>query len=117
MCSTEVDLLARAPLSSGLEASGFLVGPAVFKTDEGATSSLAGSIPVRLRSASPTEGSTPSSGQPTGSSSARMSLSRAAAFAAARGSSSMTAIWISPSSVFTRARSASSRSAQIRSRT
>jgi hypothetical protein len=25
------------------------VGPAVFKTDEGATSSLAGSIPVRLR--------------------------------------------------------------------
>ena len=31
------------------EASGFLVGPAVFNTDEGATSSLAGSIPVRLR--------------------------------------------------------------------
>jgi hypothetical protein len=31
------------------EASGFLVGPAVFKTVEGATSSLAGSIPVRLR--------------------------------------------------------------------
>jgi hypothetical protein len=37
------------PLSSVAEASGFLVGPAVFKTDEGATSSLAGSIPVRLR--------------------------------------------------------------------
>src|SRR5262245_54448847 len=36
-------------LSSTAEASGFLVGPAVFKTDEGATSSLAGSIPVRLR--------------------------------------------------------------------
>src|SRR5437879_3025904 len=33
-----------------MEASGFLVGPAVFKTVEGATSSLAGSIPVRLRS-------------------------------------------------------------------
>jgi len=31
------------------EASGFLVDPAVFNTDEGATSSLAGSIPVRLR--------------------------------------------------------------------
>jgi len=42
-----------APLSSDVEASGFLVGPAVFKTDEGAMSSLAGSIPVRLRSASP----------------------------------------------------------------
>ena len=38
-----------APLSSDVEASGFLVGPAVFKTDERATSSLAGSIPVRLR--------------------------------------------------------------------
>ena len=38
-----------ARLSSGPEASGFLVGPAVFKTDERATSSLAGSIPVRLR--------------------------------------------------------------------
>ena len=32
-----------------MEASGFLVGSAVFKTVEGATSSLAGSIPVRLR--------------------------------------------------------------------
>jgi hypothetical protein len=32
-----------------VEASGFLVGPAVFNTDEGATSPLAGSIPVRLR--------------------------------------------------------------------
>jgi hypothetical protein len=35
---------------SAVEASGFLVGSAVFKTVEGATSSLAGSIPVRLRS-------------------------------------------------------------------
>jgi hypothetical protein len=32
------------------EASGFLVGPAVFKTDEASTAGLAGSIPVRLRS-------------------------------------------------------------------
>ena len=31
------------------EASGCLVGPAVFKTVEGVTSPLAGSIPVRLR--------------------------------------------------------------------
>ena len=37
------------PLCSPVEASGFLVGSAVFKTVEGATSSLAGSIPVRLR--------------------------------------------------------------------
>ena len=41
---------ARDRLRSITEASGFLVGPAVFKTVEGATSSLAGSIPVRLRS-------------------------------------------------------------------
>src|SRR6266568_7087959 len=41
---------ARDGLRSTTEASGFLVGPAVFKTVEGATSSLAGSIPVRLRS-------------------------------------------------------------------
>ena len=33
------------------EASGFLVGPAVFKTVEMAMSCLAGSIPVRLRNA------------------------------------------------------------------
>ena len=33
------------------EASGFLVGPAVFKTVRGGASSLAGSIPVRLRHA------------------------------------------------------------------
>ena len=32
-----------------MEASGFLVGPAVFNTDEGDTVVLAGSIPVRLR--------------------------------------------------------------------
>ena len=31
------------------EASGFLVGPTVFKTDETALGRLAGSIPVRLR--------------------------------------------------------------------
>src|SRR5680860_31465 len=31
------------------EASGFLVGPTVFKTDEPVTIRLAGSIPVRLR--------------------------------------------------------------------
>jgi hypothetical protein len=31
------------------EASGFLVGPTVFKTDEPVDSRLAGSIPVRLR--------------------------------------------------------------------
>jgi hypothetical protein len=31
------------------EASGFLVGPTVFKTDEPVYSRLAGSIPVRLR--------------------------------------------------------------------
>ncbi len=31
------------------EASGFLVGPAVFKTVERVLSPLAGSIPVRLR--------------------------------------------------------------------
>ena len=35
------------------EASGFLVGPAVFKTVRGGASSLAGSIPVRLRYARP----------------------------------------------------------------
>lgn len=39
----------RNPLPWATEASGFLVGSSVFKTDEGATSSLAGSIPVRLR--------------------------------------------------------------------
>lgn len=38
------------------EASGFLVGSAVFKTVEGATSSLAGSIPVRLRDEKTREG-------------------------------------------------------------
>ena len=38
-----------------MEASGFLVGLAVFKTVEGATSPLAGSIPVRLRSVQPLE--------------------------------------------------------------
>jgi hypothetical protein len=38
-----------------VEASGFLVGLAVFKTVEGATSPLAGSIPVRLRSRYPLE--------------------------------------------------------------
>ena len=36
-------------LASSAEASGCLVGPAVFKTVEGVTSPLAGSIPVRLR--------------------------------------------------------------------
>jgi hypothetical protein len=38
------------------EASGFLVGPAVFKTDEAASGRLAGSIPVRLRSLALFEG-------------------------------------------------------------
>ena len=39
----------RAELRCIAEASGCLVGPAVFKTVEGVTSPLAGSIPVRLR--------------------------------------------------------------------
>ena len=41
--------LERVRVAWTSEASGFLVGPAVFKTDVGATSSQAGSIPVRLR--------------------------------------------------------------------
>ena len=36
-------------VKSGAEASGFLVGPLVFKTSERRAASLAGSIPVRLR--------------------------------------------------------------------
>jgi hypothetical protein len=40
---------AKPRLSSLSEASGFLVGPSVFKTEERVTSPLAGSIPVRLR--------------------------------------------------------------------
>ena len=43
------DPCPRGPVALAAEASGFLVGSAVFKTVEGATSSLAGSIPVRLR--------------------------------------------------------------------
>ena len=42
-------MIEPAPGSLDEEASGFLVGPAVFKTDVGASSSQAGSIPVRLR--------------------------------------------------------------------
>ena len=38
-----------ATIPSYMEASGFLVGPPVFKTDEAGTPGLAGSIPVRLR--------------------------------------------------------------------
>src|SRR6266567_5110992 len=37
------------------EASGFLVGPPVFKTGERCAAALAGSIPVRLRNALPFE--------------------------------------------------------------
>ena len=58
-----------------------------------------------------------SSVQPGGSSPLRMSRSPPAASAAAAGSPSTTATWIAPSAVFTRARSVSSRAAQIRSRT
>ena len=43
-------------LASPSEASGCLVGPAVFKTVEGVTSPLAGSIPVRLRCVAPLPG-------------------------------------------------------------
>lgn len=39
----------RAGAIRAKEASGFLVGPTVFKTDEAASGRLAGSIPVRLR--------------------------------------------------------------------
>ena len=46
------DWLSRLNLRqcTAWEASGFLVGPTVFKTDEGDSVVLAGSIPVRLRS-------------------------------------------------------------------
>jgi len=40
-------------LAPRVEASGFLVGPAVFNTDETEHLGLAGSIPVRLRRALP----------------------------------------------------------------
>ncbi len=41
--------LTRSPVRSPVEASGRLVAPAVFKTDEAEDLGLAGSIPVRLR--------------------------------------------------------------------
>src|SRR5437764_7364373 len=40
---------AVVPVWSGAEASGYLVGPPVFKTGERRAAALAGSIPVRLR--------------------------------------------------------------------
>ena len=46
---------AKPRLSSLAEASGFLVGPAVFKTVERVHNPLAGSIPVRLRSGTGSE--------------------------------------------------------------